>query len=48
MSPRTTLYFEVRPNGAGGSHFILTQTGLTDEMIIIRSTSTKGLWQHAA
>ena len=37
-SINSTIRFEVRPDGAGGSHFILTQTGLTDEMIIIGST----------
>ena len=37
-SINSTVRFEVRPDGDGGSHFILTQTGLTDEMIVIGST----------
>ena len=37
-SINSTVRFEVRPDGAGGSHFVLTQTGLTDEMIMIGST----------
>ena len=29
----STVRFEIRPDGAGGCHFALIQTGITDEMI---------------
>jgi len=38
----STVRFEITPDGSGGSHFILTQSGITDDMVVMGSRGWVG------